>query len=130
MSRLKQVRIGDLYVDSEGMAHDVKNVKFTSCVDGYVNDGKSFHYFGKRNRLKRPEPEDTQERIDADAAKEPCEYFGWEERPGCHDNGGECPALNAMGRCRTTMTRDLLRRQRELDAKDAWNRRADEKEER
>lgn len=60
---------------------------------------------------------DTQGRIDADAAKDPCGYFG---RAGsdCDADGG-CPALDTAGGCREAMARDLLRRQRELCAKEA-----------
>ena len=60
-------------------------------------------------------PPDTQERIDEDADKDCCEYFGG-ERKSCV----ECPSpgnISDSGRCDTAMITDLLRRQRELDAK-------------
>ena len=54
-------------------------------------------------------PPDTQERIDRDVHKDECEYF---DHVG---NCRGCPA-NATGEsCIEAMTRDLLRRQRELD---------------
>lgn len=54
-------------------------------------------------------PPDTQERIDRDVHKDECEYF---DHVG---NCRGCPA-NAPGEsCIEAMTRDLLRRQRELD---------------
>ena len=59
-----------------------------------------------------PEPPDSQERIDADAEKDACEYFGH----GC--NGYSCDGCQAgetTGPCNLIMCRDLLRRQRELD---------------
>lgn len=68
-------------------------------------------------RVKRPKPADTQERIDADAMKSPCEYFGRKGRP-CFDGDG-CPSLEMDGSCGAAKTRDILRRQRELDAKGA-----------
>ena len=65
--------------------------------------------------VKRPEPEDTQERIDEDAGKTPCEYFG---RKGELCSAGDgCPSLEMGCSCDTAKTLDLLRRQRELDAR-------------
>ena len=61
-------------------------------------------------KLRRKRP-DTQELIDEDAYKQPCGYFGW-AGVECDGDGG-CPAFG-KGNCRTAMTRDLLRRQREL----------------
>lgn len=54
-------------------------------------------------------PPDTQERIDGDVHKDECEYF---------DHVGDCRGCPANGTgesCIEAMTRDLLRRQRELD---------------
>lgn len=115
----EKVRIGSLYVDDSMTVHEVKLINLCLYEDGYgqgyVSDGKSFHYFDKSNHLKRPEPEDTQERIDEDAGKTPCEYFG---RKGelCSDGDG-CPSLEMDCSCDMAKTRDLLRRQRELDAR-------------
>lgn len=61
----------------------------------------------------KPQPTDTQEAIDADAAKRPCQYFGAQE---CR----ECPQGYADGsdidydECCTAQIRDLLERQRKL----------------
>ena len=63
----------------------------------------------------KPEPPDTQERIDADAGKGPCEYFGHEDM-SCSD-GGECRAASSHDGCYTYQRLDLLRRQRELDGR-------------
>ncbi len=63
-----------------------------------------------------PEPPDSQERIDADAKKDACEYFGNGIGHGSH--GFSCDGCQASGTaapCNQTMCRDLLRRQRELD---------------
>lgn len=67
------------------------------------------------------EPEDTQERIDGDARKYAFAYWGCEsiicdECPAKID--GETPCeLYGVGTCEKAQTLDLLRRQRELDAK-------------
>lgn len=111
------VEFGDSYVDSEGTVRVVKTVGFRSSGDGCVSDGKSFHYFDGSTVFKRPEPADTQERIDEDAGKTPCEYFGRKGRL-CSDGDG-CPSLEMDGSCDAAKTRDILRRQRELDAKEA-----------
>lgn len=57
-------------------------------------------------------PSDTQERIDGDVTGDPCNYWG-------HDKGGckGCPGYGYGGSCFEAMMRDLLRRQRELDAR-------------
>lgn len=60
-----------------------------------------------------PEPPDSQERIDADARKGACEYFGRQGK-GCVG----CPAedvVYTLGDCMRKQTLDLLRRQRELE---------------
>lgn len=60
-------------------------------------------------RGEKVEP-DSQERIDADAKKSDCDYFGRENK----DCEG-CPAEHEP--CNLTVVYDLLRRQRELDAR-------------
>jgi hypothetical protein len=59
---------------------------------------------------------DSRERIEADAEKDACEYFG-------HGGNGYscdgCQAGETTGPCNLIMCRDLLRRQRELDARKA-----------
>lgn len=113
------VRFGDEAQGKGGAAFVVTRV---CLVDGgcYFNSsrnpdgskrGRGWRY-GIGERVGRPEPEDTQERIDGDAGKAPCDYFGW-EGSGCRADGG-CPALGADGGCHAAMARDLLRRQREL----------------
>ena len=59
-----------------------------------------------------PEPTDSQERIDADAKKSACEYFGRSGKSciGCPADGGTTTAS-----CMRRQMSDLLRRQRELD---------------
>ena len=55
-------------------------------------------------------PPDTQERIDRDAKEDPCAYFGRFICEGCHASENERS-------CDEIMILDLLRRQRELDAR-------------
>lgn len=61
----------------------------------------------------KPQLPDTQEAIDADAAKRPCQYFGTQS---CR----ECPQGHADGsdidydECCIAQIRDLLKRQRKL----------------
>lgn len=78
----------------------------------YVSDGVEPITVMPGERVKRPEPEDTQEKIDADAEKSFCEYFG--HGSGICKEGGVCEAHGSDEPCRALMIRDLLRRQREL----------------
>lgn len=118
------VRIGDEVLGKHGEPMAVTRVCF---VEGgcYFNEshrkdgrrrGRGWRYVAGE-RVKRPKPADTQERIDADAMKSPCEYFGRKGRQ-CFDGDG-CPSLEMDGSCDAAKTRDILRRQRELDAKEA-----------
>lgn len=111
------VRIGDAVESEFGTAFEVE------CVEVYGDHAKLYAPFSgffrveHGERVKRPEPEDTQELIDADARKSACEYFGWEGVP-CSEKGG-CPARERFLHCGDAKTFDLLRRQRELCAKEA-----------
>lgn len=72
------------------------------------------------------DPRDTQERIDADAAKDPVGYWGC-KGVACSrcpaKVGGKtpaeryAPAKRMIGACAVAKTFDLLRRQRELDGR-------------
>lgn len=113
----EKVRIGDEITLKEKTA-TVDSIQihregvFSLWYDG---DLASATYFDGAP-VKRPEPEDTQERIYADAEKGACSYFGWYGIP-CSEKGG-CPACGRVD-CDAAKTLDLLRRQRELDAKKA-----------
>lgn len=56
---------------------------------------------------------DTWERLEEDAEKYPCDYFGFDEEETC----GKCPASGKN--CEQTMARDLVRRCRALAERDA-----------
>lgn len=110
------VRIGDEVQLCGGGSEELLQVHMgESGYSLYTEASDEDHRYGVP--VRRPEPEDTQERIDADAGKTPCEYFGRKGRP-CFDGDG-CPSLEMDGSCGAAKTRDLLRRQRELYAKGA-----------
>lgn len=109
------VGFGDYYVGCDGESHEVKGVFVRSDEQPfvmYVSDGVEPITVMTGERVKRPEPEDTQEKIDADAEKSFCEYFG--HGSGICKEGGVCEAHGSDEPCRAIMIRDLLRRQREL----------------
>lgn len=117
------VQIGDEVLGKHGEPMAVTRVSFVGggCYFNASHDangrkrGKGWRY-KPGERVKRPEPPDTQERIDADALKWVCEYFG-RDGADCRE-GVECPAYGAKGSCRAAQALDLLRRQRELCARE------------
>ena len=56
----------------------------------------------------KPEPSDSWERIEEDAEKDPCGYFGFDGEEPC----GKCPASGKN--CEQTMAQDLVRRAKKL----------------
>lgn len=110
------VRIGDRVQLCNGHSEELCQVHMgESGYSLYTEASDEEHLYG--TTVNRPEPADTQERIDADAIKRSCEYFGWDGIM-CDENGG-CPAREMVGSCELAKVKDLLRRQRELDAKEA-----------
>ena len=115
------VRLGDEVLGKHGEPMAVTRVSF---VEGGCYFNESHHRNGRKRgkgwryvageRVKRPEPTDTQERIDEDARKTACEYFG-ADFLGCT----ACDAPVRGMDCTNAMALDLLRRQRELCAKEA-----------
>lgn len=111
----EMVRLGDEVELPDGAVDRVLKV----ALDGYgctLICGERETGYAHWGRVKRS-VRDTQERIDADAGKVVCEYFGWGSRL-CEDDDGSCPARLIVDRdgckCDEVMIRDLLRRQREL----------------
>lgn len=99
------IEVGDvLYRTTDGMRVTVARLKEWYFVDD-ESCALTPSYFTHR------EP-DTQERIDEDALKSTCKYFGSSEKPCC-----ECSYEG--NDCFVGMRLDLLRRQRELDGRDA-----------
>lgn len=111
------VRIGDAVESKFGTAFEVEYVEFCSDHANLYTPSEGLFSVEYGERVKRPEPEDTQERIDEDAGKTPCEYFGSSEL-ACIEKVG-CPAYEEDTPCAILQTLDLLRRQRELDARKA-----------
>lgn len=110
------VRIGDRVQLCNGGSEELCQVHMGERgYSLYTETSDEDHPYGVP--VRRPEPEDTQERIDEDAGKTPCQYFGW-VGVACTKNGG-CPAREMVGSCELVKIKDLLRRQRELDAKEA-----------
>ena len=107
------VSIGDRVQLRGGGSEELRQVHMgESGYSLYTETSDEDHRYG--TTVKRPEPEDTQERIDGDAKKGACTYFGWHGIP-CREKGG-CPAYGDAD-CDAMKTLDLLRRQRELDAR-------------
>lgn len=112
----EKVRIGDEVQLCNGHSEELCQVHMgESGYSLYTETSDEDHPYGVP--VRRPEPEDTQERIDEDAGKTPCQYFDW-VGVACTKNGG-CPAREMVGSCELVKIKDLLRRQRELDAKEA-----------
>lgn len=109
------VQIGDAYVKANGRA-GIVTALYLRAYDGVpvwgIGKGGGRLLVKPEERVKRPEPADTQEKIDADAEKSFCEYFG--HGSGICKEGGVCEAHGSSEPCRALMIRDLLRRQREL----------------
>ena len=57
---------------------------------------------------------DSWERLEEDAGKSPCDYFGFDEDETC----GKCPA--SAKNCEQTMARDLVRRAKALAERGEW----------
>lgn len=105
------VRLGDMFTLNDGSVEEVRGISFGKYALAFVvEEGEEWHSYGYR--VKRAELEDTQEKIDADAGKSFCEYFG--HGSGICKEGDVCEAHGSSEPCRALMIRDLLRRQREL----------------
>ena len=92
----------------------VREIAYGCPREGWwIVDQYDTHYPASKCHHGTPEPSepnDSQERIDADVEKGECEYFGRTIGGGCYG----CPVENDEN-CATIKCLDLLRRQRELD---------------
>ena len=106
------VWFGDAYIDTDGDANKVRAIEFDDgCTD--LVGIESFHTgFFAGERVKRPAPKDSWERLEEDAGKEPCDYFGVE----CDDDKGcsGCPHLREGRDCTIALQADLIRRAKAL----------------
>lgn len=110
----KPIKVGEtMYpIDGEwiGIPLGVSGIESPASVKVYLSAGKSWTTF-HADRLTHTPP-DTQERIDEDAEKFHCVYFGG------YSACGTCPASTgelSKKSCKQQQIFDLLRRQRELD---------------
>ena len=109
------VKIGDAYEKASGTTGVVTSIhlrRYGGVPTWVIGKGGGKVCVRPGERVKRAEPADTQEKIDADAEKSFCEYFG--RGSGIRKEGGACEAHGSDEPCRAIMIRDLLRRQREL----------------
>ena len=101
------VQFGDKY-EAYGHVRTVERITFFKdrwiVSEGFDNSNVS------GGPLKRPEPPDSWERIEADAKKDPCVYFGYAGKPCC--DGDVCPAYDTenMDECDKCKVVDLVRR--------------------
>lgn len=111
------VRIGDEFMGKDGKTYTVKQVqligKFYALYD--FCDAKPQFVASYGERVKRPAPEDSWERLEKDAGKETCEYFG--------SNHCDCSTCKRLERsvkdCGTAKARDIVRRAKALAGSDA-----------
>lgn len=66
-----------------------------------------------RPKKVKPEPPDSWERLEEDAKKGPCDYFGYEDSESCE----HCPAFK-KDPCGATQATDVLRRAKTLAEKE------------
>lgn len=110
------VRIGDRVQLCNGHSEELCQVHMgESGYSLYTETSDEEHLYG--TTVNRPEPADTQERIDADVNKDACEYFGKVAGEGCR----ECPGYEKGRICYRVMMSDLLRRQRAICEKRSAN---------
>lgn len=105
------IKVGDTVWHHSGFAHGVVTSIDAGSLMGtvrYVNEGVEFRDAAKDLAHTRP---DSWERLEEDASKEPCFYFGFEDKP-CDDGAG-CPA-NKLGNCSKLKAKDIIRRAKAL----------------
>lgn len=110
----RPLREGETVYEVEGTGHAYKVVGIrvgdgdpltptvVTCDEG---DGTSEHFLPPQLTHERP---DSWERLEEDAEKDPCGYFGFDGEEPC----GKCPASGKN--CEQTMAIDLVRRCRAL----------------
>ena len=103
------VWFGDAYIDTDGDANKVRAIEFDEgCTD--LVGIESFHTgFFAGERVKRPAPKDSWERLEEDAAKSDCDYFG-RDVSDCD----RCPARESTLSCGQSKSLDIIRRAKAL----------------
>ena len=106
-----EIKVGDTVWHHSGFAHGVATSIDAGSLMGtvrYVNGGVEFRDAAKDLTHARP---DSWEQLEEDASKEPCFYFGFEDKP-CGDGAG-CPA-NKLDNCSKLKASDIIRRAKAL----------------
>lgn len=106
-----EIKVGDTVWHHSGFAHGVVTSIDAGSLMGtvrYVNGGVEFRDAAKDLTHTRP---DSWEQLEEDASKEPCLYFGFEDKL-CGDGAG-CPA-NKLGNCSKLKASDIIRRAKKL----------------
>ena len=103
------VWFGDAYIDTDGDTNKVRAIEFDEgCTD--LVGIESFHTgFFAGERVKRPAPKDSWERLEEDAAKSDCDYFG-RDVSDCD----RCPARESTLSCGQSKSLDIIRRAKAL----------------
>ena len=109
-----ELKVGDTVYEPNGQSGIVTAVHpSTRCVDLRQDGCDAYAMDTKRLTHTRP---DSLERLEEDASKEPCFYFGFEDKP-CGDGAG-CPA-NKLGNCSKFKAADIVRRAKALAGAEA-----------
>ena len=106
-----EIKFGDTVWDGDGVEMTVTSL--VGELPGHVTthgDNPPATYSISPKRLTHTRP-DSWERLEEDASKEPCFYFGFEDKP-CDDGAG-CPA-NKLGNCSKLKASDIIRRAKAL----------------
>lgn len=106
-----EIKVGDVVWDDDGVEMTVTGL--VGELPGHVTahgDNPPATYSISPKHLTHTRP-DSWERLEEDASKEPCFYFGFEDKP-CDDGAG-CPA-NKLGNCSKLKASDIIRRAKAL----------------
>lgn len=112
-----EIKVGDtVYEVGTGREFNVERLPNPHACQGVMlrhPNGGSTSLDAPRLTHTRP---DSWERLEEDASKEPCFYFGYEDKP-CGDGAG-CPA-NKLGNCSKLKAADIVRRAKALAGAEA-----------
>lgn len=102
-----EIEVGDTVWTLDGLEGVVTKVEDGAAYIAYESD---YAQREEAANLTHTRP-DSWERLEEDASKEPCFYFGFEDKL-CSDGAG-CPA-NKMGDCSKLKAADIVRRAKKL----------------
>lgn len=113
-----EIKVGDTVWHHSGFAHGVVTSIDASSLISTVRYSNGYAEFRDAAKdLTHVQP-DSWERLERDAEKSICDYFGSSSSPGslCEDG---CPGLNSPVSCGVLMKLDLIRRAKALAEKEA-----------